>query len=562
MAIPVDFNDIGIKLKLYPADPDYNNQIIIANDMFQEKYLIKTINKLNNILPKIYSKDTIMSYDIDISNLKISSPLIGGEITYNFLAHRGDNPSFLRINDQTYYITTNTIKPGVNAIVNEVINQAGTIHYILKTSIAKVNDYDTIYEIAIKEAMINHTLWTHDNHCTNKIICVASIKKDNNFFIFVVQEKLDQTLMSLTVAPKPQEKNLLQYKVLLVLNEIITILKSLWKPGTLEFNHCDLKPDNIMIHNKKFKLIDFGLSNLKNHRYICQTPDYDDYNGKRNASKDLSALIWYIFNHCNIVFDKTVREFFETCLVIGNLNLNEDKKKWSKLLMNVNENYNNKTDITTFILPQDALIEATVKMSGIEGGNRRKRITRRTNKKLSKKFSKKKKNNRMKGGRNASSLVLNPYKERENVYTTRTSLQLSEINYMEGLDENTIAYLSTYSVEHLLTYLRFEKGVIDPAILEKCLKGKLKHGFTRPTDLVPIDTRKNTEQMIDLFLTQEKPNDALRLLRVLLQFPIYDNDMTYYNNYIDKVMSITDEDIDIKNSYLNLTFPSDKDQIF
>ena len=119
------------------------------------------------------------------------------------------------------------------------------------------------------------------------------------------------------------------------------------------------------------------------------TTDYDDYNGKRNASKDLSALIWYILNHGNIRFDKIVKDFFEDCLKIDNLNLNADKKNWSMLLRNVNENYNTKTDINTFILPEHALTEATLIMSGIKGGNRRKRITRRTNKKLSKKLTKK-----------------------------------------------------------------------------------------------------------------------------------------------------------------------------
>ena len=586
MAIPVNFNEIGIKLKLDPAS-NYETQLKIADTMFEVK---KDID--NNILPKNYSGKTIMAYDIDITNLKIAKVTLKNETTYNFLAG-----SSLKINSIVYIISKNTIKPGVSAIVNEV-NEVNEVNdaskkksYILKTSIAPIKD--NTYEIAIKEAMINHTLWTHDNNCTNKIICVASMEMDTNFFVFVVQEKLDRTLMSLTVAPKPEEKILLQYKVLLVLNEIITILKSLWILGTLEFNHCDLKPDNIMIHNEKFKLIDFGISNLKNHKYICQTPGYDDYNGKRNASKDLSALIWYIVNHCNIVFDDNVKQFFEDCLKIENLNLNldlnADRANWGELLMNVNENDNAKTDITTFVLPQDALIVATTKMSGIEGGNRRKKITRRTNKKLSKKLTKKDRKSKMKGGHSA--LVLNPPLEAtQNVYTTRSSSYLPEVKYMKGLDQNTIDYLSTYSVEHLLTYLRFEKGVIDPAILEKCLKGELKHGLTRPTDLVPIDTRKNTKQMIDLFLTQEKPNDACRLLRVLLQFPIYDNDMTYYNNYITKFKSITDEDIkksitdedsylnvtfpndtgnkkriadiSIKNSYLNITFPNDKDQIF
>ena len=555
MAIPVDFNTIGINLKLDPA-LEYTDQVKIANTMFQTPK-----NKLNNILPKNYSKNTLMSHDIDISNLKIAKVTLKNEITYNFLAHRGDKPSFLRINEQNYYITTNTIKPGVNAIVNEVINQDGTTPYILKTSIAPEDEYDTTYEIAIKEAMINHTLWTHDNECTNKIICVASMKIDNKFFVFVIQEKLDQTLMSIIVAPTPQEKNQLQYKVLLVLNEIITILKSLWKPDTLEFNHCDLKPDNIMFHNKKFKLIDFGLSNLKNQEYICKTPDYDDYNGKRNASKDLSALIWYIFNHGNIKFDEDVKKFFEDCLKIGNLNLNADTGNWSKLLKNVNDNYNIKTDIFTFKLPDDALIEATAIMSRIKGGNRRKRITRRTNKKLSKKLTKKDRKSKMKGGRVPVAVKYNLLTPTNKLYESRSNFAArSETPLQPIKDPDTAAYLSTYSVEHLITYLRFNKSIDDKDALVQYLTRELTYSDIERTPNSVIHEKKNAYEMIDLFLTEKKPNDALRLLRVLLQFPIYDNDMTYYNNYISKFKSITDERI--KNSYLNLTFPSDKDLIF
>ena len=549
MAIPVDFNTIGIKLILDPAAPEYTNQVQIANTMFQTPK-----NKLNNILPKKYSENTLMSYDIDISNLQIIKTTINSDPTYNFLAHRGDKHSFLRINEQNYYITTNTIKPGVNAIVNEVNNQDGTTRYILKTSIAP--EHDTTYEIAIKEAMINHTLWTHDNECTNKIICVASMKIDNKFFVFVIQEKLDQTLMSIIVAPTPQEKNLLQYKVLLVLNEIITILKSLWNPDTLEFNHCDLKPDNIMFHNKKFKLIDFGLSNLKNQEYICKTPDYDDYNDKRNASKDLSALIWYIFNHGNIKFDKDVKKFFEDCLIIGDLNLNADTGNWSKLLKNVNDNYNIKTDIFTFKLPDDALIEATAIMSRIKGGNRRKRITRRTNKKLSKKLTKKDRKSKMKGGREPVAVTYKlPTPTTNKLYKPRSESRLQSI-----IDLDTVAYLSTYSVEHLITYLRFNKSMDNKDDLVQYLTRKLTYSGIERTPNSVIHKNKNAYEMIDLFMTQTEPNDALRLLRVLLQFPIYDNDMTYYNNYISKFKSITDERI--KNSYLNLTFPSDKDLIF
>ena len=555
MAIPVDFNTIGIKLKLDPAALEYTKEVKIANDMFQTAKDIP-----NNILPKNYSKDTLMSYDIDISNLQIIKTTTNSDPTYNFLADRDDTPSFLIINGENYYITTNTIKPGVSAIVNEVINQDGGTRYILKTSIDPNNTYDNTYEIAIKEAMINHTLWTHNNECTNKIICVASMKIDNKFFVFVIQEKLDQTLMSLIVAPKPEEKFLVKYKVLLVLNEIITILKSLWKLDTLEFNHCDLKPDNIMIHNKKFKLIDFGLSNLKNQKYICKTPDYDDYNSNRNASKDLSALIWYILNYGNIVFDANVEKFFKDCLRIDNIDLNADTANWSNLLRNVNENYNNKTDITTFKLPEYALTEATLKMSGIQGGNRRKRITRRTNKKLSKKLTKKDRKSKMKGGRVPVAVKYN-LTPTNKLYESRSNFAArSESRLQSIIDLDTVAYLSTYSVEHLITYLRFNKSIDDKDALVQYLTGKLTYTGIERTPNSVIHKNKNAYEMIDLFMTQTEPNDALRLLRVLLQFPIYDNDMTYYNNYISKFKTITDERI--KNSYLNLTFPSEIDLIF
>ena len=128
------------------------------------------------------------------------------------------------------------------------------------------------------------------------------------------------------------------------------------------------------------------------------------------------------------------------------------------------------------------------------------------------------------------------------------------------IDPDTADYLSTYSVEHFLTYLRFNNIITEPDDLVQYLNRELTYPGIERTPNSDIHEKKDKEQMINLFLGEAKPNDACRLLRVLLQFPIYDNDMTYYNNYIDKVVSITDEDI--KNSYLNLTFPSDKDQIF
>jgi hypothetical protein len=201
-------------------------------------------------------------------------------------------------------------------------------------------------------------------------------------------------------------------------------------------------------------------------------------------------------------------------------------------------------------------------MSGIKGGNRIKRITRRTNKKLSKKLTKKDRKRKMKGGKVVLAVRNNfgTGPRSSSATTISSSATRSKKLLQPTIDPDTADYLSTYSVEHFLTYLRFNNIVTEPDDLVQYLKRELTYPGIERTPNSDIHEKKDKEQMIKLFLGQAKPNDACRLLRVLLQFPIYDNDMTYYNNYIDKVMTITDEGI--KNSYLNLTFPSDKDQIF
>ena len=200
-------------------------------------------------------------------------------------------------------------------------------------------------------------------------------------------------------------------------------------------------------------------------------------------------------------------------------------------------------------------------MSRIKGGNRRKRLTRRTNKKLSKKLTKKDRKSKMKGGREPVAVKYNLLTPTNKLYESRSNFAArSETPLQPIKDPDTAAYLSTYSVEHLITYLRFNKSIDDKDALVQYLTGKLTYTGIERTPNSVIHEKKNAYEMIDLFLTEKKPNDALRLLRVLLQFPIYDNDMTYYDNYISKFKSIIDERI--KNSYLNLTFPSDKDLIF
>lgn len=517
MAVAVDFRPIGINLLLDHTTAEYQAQLITANTLFSD--VIPNVARISN--------------NVDATHLKIIKRRIEIQL---FNVHTGLNPSYLVVNDKTYYIKNNAIKSGNNGLITIVSeNQDLTgVEYILKTVLCRDDTLNFDYEGAIKEAMINHTLYTHNNTITNQIITLASTWLDSQLVVFTVQEKLDSTLYSLIKNPPAGTSPV--DTAIQAITQVTAILKSLWTDD-LQFNHCDLKPDNIMRGaDGNFRLIDFGVSHLKNGMYVCRTPGLDDYNSRLKPTKDLSALIWYMVKHCNPGFVDPIHSFLNDCLLMsGGFNLNRIPTEWSSVLEVVNSRDNTKTDVTTFVLP------------GATAGGSKKRCTRRRSgslKKLSKKLTKKNSKHKMKGG------LVNSLAR-----PTPTTFTLPSNNKKRAHMDNTLKlHLSTSSVEHLLTYLRFEKGEIDRDTLVKYLTGELMYPGIDRANTATIDPSKDKEQIIDLFLEQTNPEDAQRLLRVLVQFPIHNGNMKYYNNYIEdwnKVKDMETTDLSIKNDLLN-----------
>ena len=520
MAVVVDFRPIGINLQLDHLSEDYISQLAIANTLFA------------GAIPNV----TRISDNVDISKLN--------RFGNKFIEHTMIQDSYISINGKNYYIKDTTIKSGANGTINIVSENKDLtgIEYILKTVFC--NNQDIIdYEGAIKEAMINHTLYTHNNTNTNRLVTVASTFIDLQLVVFVVQEKLEITLNNL-VRNLPANASRVDITIQAI-TQVTAILKSLWSDD-LQFNHCDLKPDNIMRGTDgNFRLIDFGLSHLKNGMYVCKTPGLALYNSQLRPTKDLSALIWYILYYCNPGFGAPLLAFFKDCLrMTGGVDLNTVINNWAFVLEVTNSQDNTKTNVTTF-----ASKLAAVSLASAGGYTRRK--TKKLSKKLSKKLTKKNSKHKMKGGLVQSLTRTTPNSVTTNSVTTNSIRRRNKKEV--PMDENLKLYLSTYSVEHLLTYIRFEKGINDKDTLLEYLSGKTYPGINR-TNTTTIDPSKNKEQMIDLFLEQTNPDDAQRLLRVLLQFPIHNGDITYYNKYIEdwnKVKDMETTDLSIKNDLLN-----------
>ena len=132
-------------------------------------------------------------------------------------------------------------------------------------------------------------------------------------------------------------------------------------------------------------------------------------------------------------------------------------------------------------------------------------------------------------------------------------------------------YLSSYSVENLFAYLRFQafpdvtndrmKELLLEAISVPCRENDiltriLNYAETKDFDgllqylklnQVSMDQverpLKNPEEMLDIFLSETTEHNAARALKVLLRFPIYDNDITAYTAFVKKWPEIKDPSI-------------------
>jgi hypothetical protein len=129
-------------------------------------------------------------------------------------------------------------------------------------------------------------------------------------------------------------------------------------------------------------------------------------------------------------------------------------------------------------------------------------------------------------------------------------------------------YLSSYSVEHLYSYLRFQafpnisndkmKELLLAAMSVPCreediLTKILDYAKKKDADGLfqyfkknkfPINKEgkplKDPEQMLDIFLSEENQHNACRALKVLLRFPIYNGDISAYNDFIKNWKTIND----------------------
>jgi hypothetical protein len=138
-------------------------------------------------------------------------------------------------------------------------------------------------------------------------------------------------------------------------------------------------------------------------------------------------------------------------------------------------------------------------------------------------------------------------------------------------------YLSAYSVEHLFAYLRFQafpertneemKELLFHAMSVPCRENPILEKFLEYAEkkdfnglLLFIKNNKVTSnqgkllkdpmQMLDIFFSEGNQHDATRALKVLLRFPIYNNDPTAYNEFVKKWPEVKDPEM--KESNLQL----------
>jgi serine/threonine protein kinase len=171
----------------------------------------------------------------------------------------------------------------------------------------KKNSYSEAYALKIlelssieeflKEVIIQILLMKMSENEKNgphvpRIIYVAIDYDDS--MAYIVSELMEDTVRNLLLTNTPSQKEI---DVPFVLNEVAYMLEFFGK--TLQFNHRDLKADNIMYVRKNreihIKLIDFGFSCLTWGSLHISTDNYTFWSPCYKEGRDLQQLIYNLY---------------------------------------------------------------------------------------------------------------------------------------------------------------------------------------------------------------------------------------------------------------------------
>jgi len=160
----------------------------------------------------------------------------------------------------------------------------------------KILELSSIEEF-LKEVIIQILLMKMSENEKNgphvpRIICVAIDYDDS--MAYIISELMEDTVRNLLLTNTPSQK---ETDVPFVLNEVAYMLEFFGK--TLQFNHRDLKADNIMYVRKKgeihIKLIDFGFSCLTWGSLHFSTENYPFSSTGYKEGRDLQQLIYNLY---------------------------------------------------------------------------------------------------------------------------------------------------------------------------------------------------------------------------------------------------------------------------
>ena len=151
-------------------------------------------------------------------------------------------------------------------------------------------------------------------------------------FGFIVTDMMRGTLDHLLSAYTPQENDII---IPDALSQIAHILDFFGK--TLQFNHRDLKPDNIMYVRegvtRHFRLIDFGFSCIHWHGLRLQGNDYFK-TGQTcyKPERDLAQLVYYIYmtfpQNMTPKLDNFLHNFLHVQVGVSKCNMSKSCPRW------------------------------------------------------------------------------------------------------------------------------------------------------------------------------------------------------------------------------------------
>lgn len=204
------------------------------------------------------------------------------------------------INDQVYTLEE-TIGEGTFGAAYKVKDLTGKLFAIkhIKEKLTTSKDV----EVFLKEVLIQIILWdeSKDEEEGPYVPTVISIGLDSvHKEAFIVFELMHNTVYNLCKVFTAEENDIM---IPHVFDKVAKILDYFGKK--IEFNHRDLKPDNIMYMKNKdnkrvFKLIDFGFSCLTWHGIKITGGTY--FSAARvcyKQERDLAQLCYYIYRYIN-----------------------------------------------------------------------------------------------------------------------------------------------------------------------------------------------------------------------------------------------------------------------